>query len=292
MACLLCSFLSKFLLKIIFYFRTKNEVSQNKILAKSKYNFYQERVKYMKLKLVNNHQYDISDASTVQNVISTFSTMDDVENLITVLSNGQNIDTISFYMDGEPDSDDELISTYTGMTLITPTLHSLNVANDKICVSFGFREKTEVEKQAEDARKMEAPVKLALSYLSDEQATTVKELFPEFESLIGQSLAKGFRLKYQADLYKTAQDIEKVQDIYKPGDVGTESLYTHIDNAHTGTLDDPIPAQRNMEYIKGKYYTENNQIYLMSREGMNDGESVTLQYVPSELVNNYFTLVQ
>ena len=246
-------------------------------------------MKHMKLKLTNDHLFNISDTSTLQNVVSTFSTMDDVENLITVLSNSQNTDTVSFYMDGDGD---ELISTYTEMTIISPTLHSLNIENDEICVSFGFREKTDIEKQVEDVKKLEAPVQLALSYITDEQATTVKELYLDFESLIGQSLDEGFRLRYQGDLYKTAQLIEEVQDTYKPGDVGTESLYTHIDDAHAGTLEDPIPAQRNMEYIKGKYYTENGQIYFMSRDGMNDGEGVTLQYVPSELVNNYFTLVQ
>ena len=245
----------------------------------------------MKLKLTNDSQYNISDVSTLQNVVAIFSSMEDIENLITVLLNRQNIDTISFYMDGESDSTDELISTYTGMTLIPPILHSLDIENDEIRVVFGFREKTEAEKLAEEAKKKEAPIQLALSYLTDEQATTVKELYPEFESLIGQFLEKGVRLRYQNDLYKTAQIIEKVQDIYKPGDVGTESLYTHIDETHTGTLEDPIPAQRNMEYVKGKYYIENGQIYLMSRDGMNDGESVILQYVPSELVNHYFTLI-
>ena len=46
-----------------------------------------------------------------------------------------------------------------------------------------------------------------------------------------------------------------------------------------------------MEYVKGLYYIENNVIYLMNRQGMQDGESVVLQYMPSELVGQYFEIV-
>ena len=43
-----------------------------------------------------------------------------------------------------------------------------------------------------------------------------------------------------------------------------------------------------MEYTKGKYYIEDSTIYLMNRAGMQDGESVTLYYLPSQLVGEYF----
>lgn len=67
----------------------------------------------------------------------------------------------------------------------------------------------------------------------------------------------------------------------------TETEY----NTHAGTIEDPIPASRGMEYVKGLYYIENNVIYLMNRQGMQDGESVVLQYMPSELVGQYFEIV-
>ena len=47
-----------------------------------------------------------------------------------------------------------------------------------------------------------------------------------------------------------------------------------------------------MEYIKGKYYIDGDTIYLMNREGMEDGEGVTLQYLPSELIGHYFSVVE
>ena len=71
----------------------------------------------------------------------------------------------------------------------------------------------------------------------------------------------------------------------------TPSLWTVIDVEHAGTLDDPIPAVASMEYIKGKYYIENGTIYLMNRQGMADGESIVLHYLPSQLVGQYFEAV-
>lgn len=71
----------------------------------------------------------------------------------------------------------------------------------------------------------------------------------------------------------------------------TPALWAVIDVTHAGTIEDPIPASRGMEYVKGLYYIENNVIYLMNRQGMQDGESVVLQYMPSELVGQYFEIV-
>lgn len=72
---------------------------------------------------------------------------------------------------------------------------------------------------------------------------------------------------------------------------GTESIFTRIDEVHVGSLEDPIPASANMEYTKGLYYIEDGQVYQMNREGMEDGEKVVLQFLPSELAGQYFKLV-
>ena len=71
----------------------------------------------------------------------------------------------------------------------------------------------------------------------------------------------------------------------------TPAMWTLIDAEHEGTLADPIPAAAGMEYVKGKYYIENGTIYLMNRQGMADGESVVLHYLPSQLVGQYFEAV-
>lgn len=66
------------------------------------------------------------------------------------------------------------------------------------------------------------------------------------------------------------------------------ALWKVIDDGHSGTIDDPIPAVRNMEYTKGLYYLDEGKMYLMNRQGMQEGETVVLAYLPSELVGQYF----
>lgn len=242
----------------------------------------------MKIKLSNSHEFSVSDSSILSRISLSVESYDALKDFIDILMDSNNFKTVEFYQDT---NDETPVGTYTDMKVISPLLRDLDIVDDKIIISFGIREKTETEKRLEKVNEMQAPVKLALTYLSDEEALTVKELFSEFESLIGQTLTKGTRLTYNGELYKTAQEVQ-VQEIYTPGSVGTESLYTHIDESHTGTLEDPIPAQKNMEYIKGKYYIDGDTIYLMNREGMEDGEGVTLQYLPSELIGHYFSVVE
>lgn len=62
----------------------------------------------------------------------------------------------------------------------------------------------------------------------------------------------------------------------------------------TGTQDDPITAARGMEYQYGKYYKdpEDSKTYLCTRTGEAAGGKVVLQYLPHELIGNYFEEVQ
>ena len=128
---------------------------------------------------------------------------------------------------------------------------------------------------------------------TDEAALEAKAIYCSWEELAERGfIAKeaGHKFTYDNVLYKTAQDNITFQPQYVPGE-GTESLYTCIDEAHAGTLEDPIPAAANMEYIKGRYYIEDGKIYLMDRAGMEDGEGVVLQHLPSALVGHYFEIV-
>lgn len=58
----------------------------------------------------------------------------------------------------------------------------------------------------------------------------------------------------------------------------------------TGTLDDPIPAVSGMAYVYGKYYLDpsDNLVYYCMREGAAEGDEVILQYLPHELVGQFF----
>ena len=73
----------------------------------------------------------------------------------------------------------------------------------------------------------------------------------------------------------------------------TPALWTVVDVTHAGTLADPIPAARGMEYEYGKHYLdpEDSQIYRCARTGEASGGKVTLQYLPHELIGQYFMAV-
>lgn len=134
--------------------------------------------------------------------------------------------------------------------------------------------------------------------LTDGQALEAKALYDTFDDLVKAKYTaekQGFKFRDGEDLWKTAQDNVKFQAQYRPGQ-GTESLYTHIDEAHAGTQEDPIPAKANMEYEYGKYYSEGDAIYICERGGIPNpeelyGQKVALQYLPSALIGQYFRLV-
>ena len=126
-----------------------------------------------------------------------------------------------------------------------------------------------------------------VSTFDDENAVKVIDLYPVWKESI--AVAVGERYQYEGRLYKVVQ-AHTTQADWTP-DI-TPSLWSVIDVEHAGTLEDPIPAVASMEYIKGKYYIENGTIYLMNRQGMAEGESIVLHYTPSQLVGQYFEVVQ
>ena len=68
------------------------------------------------------------------------------------------------------------------------------------------------------------------------------------------------------------------------------AIWAAIDKSHAGTAADPIPAARGMEYSYGMYYLdgEDGNTYLCTRTGEAEGGKIVLQYLPHELVGQYF----
>ena len=132
--------------------------------------------------------------------------------------------------------------------------------------------------------------------VDDQTALRMRRYYPTFAELVGQTVSHGTKFRVDdsedADLYKTIQPELTIQAHYPPG-AGTESLYTRIDETHDGTKYDPIPAARGMEYEYGKYYldSEEGKTYKCERIGEAPGGKIVLQYLPHELVGNYFTAV-
>ena len=105
--------------------------------------------------------------------------------------------------------------------------------------------------------------------VDDNTALRMREFYPEWEDMIGQTVEKaGFRFKHGGDLYKTIPANHTFQANWVPG-VGTESIYTRIDESHAGTLTDPIPYSGNMALEAGKYYSQNGVVYLCTRDTVN-----------------------
>ena len=270
----------------------------------------------MKIRLVDKTIYSVTRAEIVNGrlEIDFFDkTAEEVQDLCQVPAN---LDEIELLTDGE-----EVYgklsgwSVYGGVTLVGDTKTAIltkapNVTEERItsAEADALAAKAAAAEQAQDIADLKEQVaaggtgvRANAQALSDDQALEAKVLYPTFDELveIGYTAEKeGFKFRDGDDLWKTAQDNVTFQAQYRPG-AGTESLYTHIDEAHAGTLDDPIPAKANMEYEYGKYYVEDGVIYLCKRGGLPDdeaeamyGQKVTLQYLPSALINDYFVAVE
>lgn len=101
--------------------------------------------------------------------------------------------------------------------------------------------------------------------LSDEDALSVKSLYPQWDKFIGKPLTKDMKVQHDGKLYKVLQDIPVVLENQSPS-VETAALYTEISETHSGNADDPIPYNNNMELEKGKYYIQDGKTYLCTRD--------------------------
>ena len=131
-------------------------------------------------------------------------------------------------------------------------------------------------------------IEKAAASLDDNDAANAVALFPAWSS--GIAVSVGERYQYADKLYKVVQ-AHTTQADWTPD--ATPAMWAVIDVAHAGTLEDPIPAARGMEYEYGKYYLdgEDGNTYLCQRTGEAAGGTIVLQYMPHELVGQYFEAV-
>lgn len=138
------------------------------------------------------------------------------------------------------------------------------------------------------AAELRPVIEAAAVSLSDSEAAKAVELFPVWAYPV--SYAAGDRVGDAGKLYKCVQ-AHTSQEGWNPA--ATPALWTVIDVTHAGTMEDPIPASRGMEYEYGKYYLDpsDSKTYLFERTGEAAGGKIVLQYLPHELVGSYFTAV-
>ena len=144
------------------------------------------------------------------------------------------------------------------------------------------------------AARLRPVIEQASASLSDGEAAKSPELFPRWADHIGETVKPGDRRSDMDEsgvlhVYRVNKGQgHTTQENWPPH--STPAVWTIINVDHAGTQDDPIPAARGMEYTYGLYYKdpENTKLYLCERIGEAAGGKIVLQYLPHELVGQYF----
>ena len=171
----------------------------------------------MKIAFNDKSEFTTLLVSTLDTIIVCVKDYDEVKSLQDSLYKEHNLDKILVYKN-ENDKDAE---TYEDMVLLESPLFRIirNHTDESLYVTFGIRPMTDEERlirelEQEDAQANES-VSLAISYLSDEQALTVKELYPEYDPN-SKEYKSGDRVNYDTVLYKCLTD-HTSQEGWEPG---------------------------------------------------------------------------
>lgn len=140
----------------------------------------------------------------------------------------------------------------------------------------------------EKALQLRPVIEQASQSLDDSVALTAVELFPAWKELVaaGKIVGKGFRFQHDGKLWRVEQTLYTFVDVYVPSSPGTESLFSLVNATNAGTIDDPIPYERNMEVYNGLYYTQYDVLYLCIRDS-----GQPLYHDLSALVGSYVEVV-
>lgn len=143
------------------------------------------------------------------------------------------------------------------------------------------------QKAVPNTEQLGAFLQIVCESFTDEQALLVSDFYDIWEEIPdGTYLEAGRRVKYGVDgvLYKVKEgNGHNKQSTWNPVD---SNLFEAIEPTHTGTIEDPIPAHKNMKYYQNKYYDQDGTIYLCNSPICKDG--ILLAYLPSDLLGVYF----
>lgn len=137
-----------------------------------------------------------------------------------------------------------------------------------------------------------AVVEAGAAMLSEGDAAKVPYMSKKW--VVGEAVEPGDRRYYEPTgrLYKVRDSQgHTTQADWIPDK--TPALWAVVDVEHAGTVEDPIPAVRGMEYEYGKVYLdqEDGKTYICKRTGEAEGGKITLHYLPHELLGQYFEAV-
>ena len=97
--------------------------------------------------------------------------------------------------------------------------------------------------------------------VDDNTALRMKQFYPTWSE--NTAYYVGHKVQYDGELYKCIQAHTSIVT-WEP--VNAVSLWEQINETHDGTIDDAIPYDGNMTMTAGKYYTQNDTIYLCTRD--------------------------
>lgn len=137
-------------------------------------------------------------------------------------------------------------------------------AMEAVQAAYEAAERSRPMTESEVSRLLIAQQINALS-VDDNTALRMTEFYPEWAS--GQAYTAGFKVQHGSKLWRCLQ-AHTSQAGWEPS-TATASLWERIDEAHDGTLADPIPYDGNMTLMAGLYYIQDYVIYLCTRDTVN-----------------------
>ena len=103
--------------------------------------------------------------------------------------------------------------------------------------------------------------------LTDTQALSMPDILPTWAELLerGERVQAGVFLMKEGQCYRVMQEVTPIES-QPPGADGMLAVYRPIDKEHAGTLEDPIPWVNGMDCFKGKYYSNEGEVYLCKQD--------------------------
>lgn len=170
---------------------------------------------------------------------------------------------------------------------------SLNVYNptEEMILADGWVEYIhQVEPQPYKKSRMEVMQEIVIEQynqrtdISDSEALDRMVVIYGWEYYVGKTLKQGQVCVYDDKVWRSRQE-HTVLEVYPPS-MDTASLYEVIEIIPTGEKDDPIPYTPPMEIEAGKYYTEDEVLYLCTRDS-----GVALTHALRDLVGVYVEII-
>lgn len=124
----------------------------------------------------------------------------------------------------------------------------------------------------EQAKAIRAAMDTAGSIITNEQAATMPFLYTKWKAKDSEGNAihynVGDRRRYgENNIVYECRSEHDAEENNTPDLI--PALWKKLDVTHAGTIEDPIPYETGMEIFNGKYYIENEILYLCNRDSVN-----------------------